>query len=64
MSVYTAKWICESDGCESPIFRKKFNVADFKSAEIDICGLGWFELYVNEKKVSDSVLCPGTSNYS
>ncbi len=64
MSIYNAKWICEKDGFDSPFFRKKFNVGNIKSAVLDICGLGWFEAYIDGKKISDAVLCPGASTYS
>lgn len=64
MSIYTAKFICEKDGFESPFFRKHFNVDNLKCAELDICGLGWFEAYINGRKITDAVLCPGASTYA
>ncbi|MBR5309006.1 MAG: family 78 glycoside hydrolase catalytic domain [Clostridia bacterium] len=64
MSIYTAKWIWEKDGCDSPFFRKHINLSDTVSATLDICGLGWFEAYINGKKISDAVLCPGQSTYA
>lgn len=50
MDIQKGKWIEEKSGCESPIFKKKFNAEDVESAVIEICGLGWFELYINGKK--------------
>ncbi len=64
MSIFTAKWISERNGFDSPFFRKKFNIGNIKSAVLDICGLGWFEAYIDGKKISDAVLCPGVSTYS
>lgn len=57
------KWITEKNGCESPVFRKKFSCGDIKSAGIKICGLGWFELFVNGKKVTDALFTPAVSTY-
>ena len=64
MSIYNAKWLCEKDGFESPFFRKHFTAENVKSAELDICGLGWFECYINGKKITDAVLTPGVSTYA
>ena len=63
MSIYTAKWVRDRADCESPIFHKRFSVFGTKRATIDICGLGWFELYVNGKAASDAVFEPAHSNY-
>lgn len=47
-----------------PIFRKEFNIpAEIKSASINICGLGQYELYMNGDKVGDRFLSPGWSYY-
>ena len=47
-----------------PLFRKKFDVAkDIEHAEINICGLGHYELYINGEKVGNRFLSPGWSNY-
>ncbi len=63
MDIQKGKWIEEKSGCESPIFKKKFNAEDVKSAVIEICGLGWFELYINGKKVTDAMFTPAVSVY-
>ncbi|MDL2301852.1 family 78 glycoside hydrolase catalytic domain [Lachnospiraceae bacterium OttesenSCG-928-D06] len=57
------KWIKGDDFCEAPMFRKEFHIADCRKAVIRICGLGFFELYVNGNKVSDDLLTPVWSNY-
>ena len=57
-----AKWVrCGEE--EAPIIRKSFFAENFKKAEIDICGLGFFELYINGTKVSDDLFVPARSDY-
>lgn len=58
-----SKWIRADKGCEAPMFRKEFDIDKFDSAEINICGLGFFELYINGKRVSDELLIPVWSDY-
>lgn len=64
MGLERAAWIQEKDGFESPVFRKKFIAKGIKSAEICICGLGWFELYINGQAVSEDVFEPAVSVYA
>ncbi len=48
----------------APWFRKRFQTAtDIKSARIRICGLGFYELYLNGNRVGDQVLAPAQTNY-
>jgi alpha-L-rhamnosidase len=48
----------------SPLLRKEFEVSKkVRRARLYISGLGWYELYINGKKVSDHVLDPVTSDY-
>ena len=64
MRIHQAKFVCASDSaCASPIFMKKINVDSPEQSEIEISGLGFFELYINGKKVSDDVLVPPVSDY-
>ena len=42
-----AKWMAARTEFETPWVRKEFELDDFESAVIRICGLGFFELYVN-----------------
>ncbi len=58
-----AKWI-ECTGNDAPLFRKEFNAVKGEKAEIIICGLGFFHLYINGKKVSGDLLTPNATNYS
>ncbi len=58
-----AKWI-ECTGNDAPLFRKEFNAVKGEKAEITICGLGFFHLYINGRKVSEDLLTPNATNYS
>lgn len=58
-----AKWV-DSPNCEAPVFRKQFTAEKGEKAVITICGLGYFKLYLNGKKVSDDLLVPNASTYS
>ena len=64
MSIQNAMWLAEQNGCESPVFRKKFDGKNVQRAVLDICGLGWFELYVNARRVGDAVFEPAVSTYA
>ena len=47
-----------------PLFRKTLNVQKkLVSARLYISGLGYYEAYLNEKKISDHVLDPGWTTY-
>ncbi|GAA4327036.1 glycoside hydrolase family 78 protein [Mucilaginibacter gynuensis] len=48
----------------APYFRKDFRVKKkIKQAVVHISGLGFYELFLNGKKVGDQVLAPAVSNY-
>ena len=53
----------EDKSCSAPYIRKVFTAETPKNAKITICGLGFFELYLNGKKVSDDVFVPANSLY-
>lgn len=53
----------EDKSCSAPYIRKVFTAETPKDAKITICGLGFFELYLNGKKVSDDVFVPANSLY-
>ena len=59
-----AVWIQAEEGEQSPLFRGEFQL-DFLpvSACIQICGLGFFELYLNDSKISEDVLVPAWTDY-
>ena len=58
-----AKWI-ECTGSDAPLFRKTFNAKKGEKAQIVICGLGFFKLFINGKKVSEDLLVPNATCYS
>jgi len=65
---WKAKWITTDYRKESPspLLRKKFTVQNgstLVSARLFICGLGYYEAYLNGKKIGDRVLEPGQTNY-
>ena len=63
---FKAQWITsnKAKGQPAPLFRKSFSLKNKpKNAIIHISGLGYYELYVNGKKVGDHVLDPGQTNY-
>ncbi len=57
-----AKWITPKEDMTSAIFRRVFTL-EKPVAEITICGLGYFILYINGKKVSSDELVPAYSDY-
>lgn len=60
----SAKWVKCSDSCASPYFRLDFTADEIQKAELIICGLGFFEAFLNGRKVSDDLLVPGFSQYN
>lgn len=47
----------------APLLRKSFNIdKDIDSAEITICGLGFYKLYINGKDITKGMLAPYISN--
>ena len=57
--------LANAKNAPSPLLRKEFTVSKkVRSARVYMSGLGWSELYINGKKVSDDVLSPGLTDYS
>ena len=57
-------WIESDPHLSSPLFRKTFHLSQTAArARVHICGLGYYELYVNGRKVSDRLLDPATTYY-
>ena len=49
----------------APLFRRSFELkGDVVSAKAFVTGLGYFEFYINGKKVGDDYLVPNFTNYS
>ncbi len=57
-----AKWLVFKT-CDAPLAVKKFHAEGIQRAMIRICGLGFFELYINGKKVSEDLLNPVWSDF-
>lgn len=65
-SEWKAQWISydTAKATAQPIFRKPFVLdKNIKNAVVHISGLGYYELYLNGKKIGDHVLDPGQTNY-
>lgn len=69
---WTASWIgtahesspMEARHFPAPHFRKEISVSKpLRDVRVDICGLGFYELYINGKKVGDKVLTPPVTNF-
>ena len=49
----------------APLFRKEFNLKKpVRSARLYVSGLGYYEAYLNGRRVGDHVLDPGWTTYS
>lgn len=58
-------WIQGDNQCESPLFRRSFFIQQTtRSAKIEICGLGYFLLFVNGKRVGEQEFIPAMTNYT
>lgn len=59
-----AKWVSPLDKCDNPYMRREFTLKNkVKNAEITVCGLGFFMLYINGRKVSDDLFTPAYTDY-
>lgn len=63
-SEWGGKWISGKDEWSAPLLRKSFVLDDdVKEAKVFVCGLGYYELYINGEKVGDHVLDPAPTVY-
>jgi len=62
MSIENAHWVCAKTNAV-PVMRKTITVKNPAGAVIDICGLGFFELYIDGKKVSGDFFAPSQTDY-
>ncbi|MBQ8782633.1 MAG: family 78 glycoside hydrolase catalytic domain [Clostridia bacterium] len=59
----TKKYNTYFEHIPAPLFRKAFEIEkDIDSAEITICGLGFYKLYINGKDITKGMLAPYISN--
>ncbi|MCI8360757.1 MAG: family 78 glycoside hydrolase catalytic domain [Clostridiales bacterium] len=57
-----AKWIaCEK--YETPIIQRCFTLPDFTEADLDITGLGYFEAYLNGRRLTEDLFLPAQTDY-
>ncbi len=62
---WIAQWIGSPDTVTAPYFRRSFQLKNVpERASVYLAALGYFELYVNGKKVGTDVLAPAVSNFS
>lgn len=62
---WNGKWIASDKEISAPLFRKEFSLdKKIRQARIYISGLGFYELYINGKKVGDHVHDPGVTYYN
>lgn len=59
-----ARWTEFPEDLGLPLIRKKFHIEKKSKATLTICGLGFFEAYLNGKRVSEDYLKPCFSDYS
>lgn len=59
-----AQWVSPNGLCDTPYIRGEFSLLDdIESAEIIICGLGFFELSLNGLRVGDEFFNPVNSDF-
>ena len=63
MNLQNENWIQADASCDAPYFRKTFEALDCSKGTIAICGLGFYELYINGQKVNQECFIPVTSDY-
>src|SRR5438445_4658987 len=52
-------------GVSSPLFRRAFSIEKpIRRARVYVSGLGYYELFINGKKVGDRVLEPASTYYN
>ena len=64
---WKGQWIAPSRTTDTaPMLRKSFATAGnrIEQAKVFICGLGYFQLYVNDQRVGNDELVPGFTNFS
>ena len=59
----SAQWLGFDGVTRTPVVRASFEAHGAVKAEITVCGLGYFELYVNGQRVSEDLFVPATSDY-
>ncbi|MDO3411782.1 family 78 glycoside hydrolase catalytic domain [Saccharibacillus sp. CPCC 101409] len=61
---WTASWIGAAASASAPLLRTTFHIAKkVERASLCISGLGYFELYLNGRRIGDEVLVPNWTDY-
>ncbi|MFT4146269.1 MAG: family 78 glycoside hydrolase catalytic domain [Mobilitalea sp.] len=63
MQLENKNWVQASTECDAPYFRKTFQAEKSAEAKLAICGLGFYELYINGNKINEEFFIPVTSDY-
>ncbi len=59
-----ARWLSPRCSLDAALFRSEIEIKNqIKKAEITICGLGWFILYINGKRIGVDEFVPAYSDY-
>ena len=58
-----AEWLTFGDETEAIIARKDFSVNELKNTVLTVTGLGFCELYINGKSITDRLFAPAWTNY-
>src|ERR1017187_6002328 len=65
LSDWKGKWIAARKGVSSPIFRRAISIdKPVERARIYVSGIGYYELFINGKRVGDRVLDPASTYYN
>lgn len=59
----SAEWVTCESGCASPVIKGSFFIEKPGRAEITVCGLGFFRLWINGREVSEDKFVPVNSQY-
>lgn len=59
----SAEWVTCESGCTSPVIKGSFFIEKPERAEITVCGLGFFRLWINGREVSENKFVPVNSQY-
>lgn len=57
------KWISCETSYQAPLFRRTFILNKIGKSHLLICGLGFYELYINGKQVGDNYFKPAWTDY-
>ena len=57
------RWISTGGRCCTPMMRRKLVLPQIKKAQITIASLGFFEVFINGKKVSEDLFLPLSTDY-